>query len=506
MYMFGDSFDTYQNVADLNSSGFWEFSSGGTISLVTTARFPPGQSITVGSGTGDWLVKTSSQNDNVHHVNFAFFPGGSAPSGTTPGLFVTLRDGTTSQVSFYLRSDGAMIILRGAYNGTVIGTYTGAWTVASQWNTYEVEVVVHPTAGSVTVRKNGNIVNDFTLTGQNTAPSGNAYANRLAIGAAGSYGSPICCIDDIFWRSDPSAVPWVGDIRSYIRRPSADALAQFSRNLPGNAQQTLLTNFTTLGSGFSEYTPFTPAYNCKLLSYAFTMTANFTGNVKVALFDTNVSNNPGNVLASGSIVNNPTTGAAGTFVNTSTFASQPTLVAGTQYFIGVMPDSSSASFQAGSGTTTGRYTNSTTNPSYANFPQSGVVGYTNTNGVYSQLTFATQDNASMTRETPHDAAASYVYDNVVGHNDLYSLAPIAASPLSVLAVTTRGVVQKSDAGSRLGAIQMKSGSTIVQTSVNTVLNTYWAHTYRIDATNPATGAAWLPTDVNNLQIGPILTA
>ena len=36
--------------------------------------------------------------------------------------------------------------------------------------------------------------------------------------------------DDLYWRSDASSVPWMGDIRCYTRMPASDAAVQFSRS------------------------------------------------------------------------------------------------------------------------------------------------------------------------------------------------------------------------------------------------------------------------------------
>jgi hypothetical protein len=74
-----------------------------------------------------------------------------------------------------------------------------------------------------------------------------------------------------------------------------------------------------------------------------------------------------------------------------------------------------------------------------------------------------------------------------------------------VAVTTRGFVQKSDAGTRNGAVQMKSGSTTVQ-STSIALSTSWQWLWRTDATDPATGSTWTPVAVSNVNIGPVVTA
>ena len=120
------------------------------------------------------------------------------------------------------------------------------------------------------------------------------------------------------------------------------------------------------------------------------------------------------------------------------------------------------------------------------------------------MTITPTTNYQMVSETLQDAATSYVYDSTVGHSDLYAIAALAATPVSVVAVTTRGFCQKSDAGTRNGAVQLKSGATTVQ-STSTALSTAFGWLWRTDATDPATGAAWTPVAVSNATIGPVCT-
>jgi hypothetical protein len=63
----------------------------------------------------------------------------------------------------------------------------------------------------------------------------------------------------------------------------------------------------------------------------------------------------------------------------------------------------------------------------------------------------------MVAEAQQDALSSYVYDSVAGHADFYGLAGIGSTPATVHAVTTRGFMQKSDAGGRTAAVQVRSG-------------------------------------------------
>jgi hypothetical protein len=343
MWCFGDSFDLYTAIAE-TAAGYWD-TLASTPAFVT-GRFSGGRAISF-SSTGQSLTKASGANDAVHHLTVAFQQT-AALSGTTLGGYLELFDGATAQCSIVFRSDGAILLTSGGPAGTALATYTGAVTLQNQWFAFEFEVVINNITGSFKVRTNNATSDSFSATGLNTrGGTANNYANKLQLGEQQTINAHL--FDDILWRSDPSSVPWLGDIRCYARMPASDAAVQFSR----------------------------------------------------------------------------------------------------------------------------------------------LGGATN----FSQVSEAHQDGAT-----------SYVFDNVVSHNDLYGIASIPVTPASVVAVTTRGFAQKSDAGSRTGAIQLKSGGTTVQSTNGSTLSTTFAWVWRADQTDPATGAAWTPTAVNNLQIGPVVVS
>jgi len=108
-------------------------------------------------------------------------------------------------------------------------------------------------------------------------------------------------------------------------------------------------------------------------------------------------------------------------------------------------------------------------------------------------------------EQQQDAATTYVYSSNVNDSDLYGISAIGSTPASIVAVTTRAYVQKSDAGTRLAAVQLKSGSTTVQ-STPVALNTVWGWVSRTDTTDPNGGGPLTAVGVNNFQIGCVVTA
>lgn len=114
-------------------------------------------------------------------------------------------------------------------------------------------------------------------------------------------------------------------------------------------------------------------------------------------------------------------------------------------------------------------------------------------------------NFSCVDEAQQNAATDYVFDSTPGHADFYGIASIASTPASTIAVTTRGFMEKSDAGARTGNVQLKSGASTVASSTVS-LSTSWGWVWRTDLTDPATGSAWTAAAVNGVTIGPSVVA
>jgi len=505
MYAFGDSFDLYNAVGDLAT--YWDATSA-SIAFVT-GRFSGGQAIQANAGVSQFSVinKNSGQNDAVHHIVCAV-QYTSALTGSGINHAFTLSDGATAQCSISFRSDGAILLASGNPTGTVLATYTGAVAAINQWYAFEFEVVINNTTGSFTVRTNGATTNSFQATALNTrGGTTNNYANRFGIGwnASGDQ-----YIDDVLWRSDPSAVPWVGDIRAYIQRPTSDVSLQFT---PLNAYYPLVPYPTpasvAIAAGMTRFTPFVPPVTGTVSTVTVNLAAALpSSNFKCAIFNGSSITQPTTLVQSATA---SSTGASTTM--TFTFSPAVTLTAGAQYFLAVCGDTTSGNFASNTNVpynTIAPYFNG----SYASFPppnNSTMSGQSAPVGSVVQLTpasgtinyaFTAELNVPVGRE---DGAVTYVYDSTAGQSDLYNMASLGVTPASTVAVTVRGYAQKSDAGSRTGAVQLKSGSTTVQTpNGQTLLNGSWGWLWGTYLTDPNTSAAWTVSAINAAQIGPVV--
>lgn len=495
-FFFGDGFDLYSAITDCGS--YWDAAFGGTatLALSSSGRFTGSRSIanTVTISTTPYITKVSANNDAVHHIAVAIQQT-AALAGTTVGTYFTLFDGATVQCSVVFRSDGAILLTSAGPTGTTLATYTGAIAAINTWYQFEIEVVINNTTGSISVRKNGNTSNDFTLGSLNTRPGANSYANKIGVGSNWST-SAAQTIDDFLWRSDTSSVPWIGDVRCYTRMPLADSSVQFTRSgsvIPitpyfFNATQT--PSVTT-----PRYVPVTMPCDGTIGTVSISLGAANAGNLKCTIFASSGSA-PTTILGSATPLSAPTLGS-----NTFTFSTPVSVTKGTTYYVGFATDTAPANmWNVGIGAVALLASGSI---SYAAFPTANPAVSAVVPLIITVNVTATT-NAAFVGELQQDAAASYVYSSTNGQADLYTIGSIANTPTTIIGVTTRGYMQKSDAGARNATVQLKSASTTVQ-GTSTALNTTWGWIARNDLTDPATGTAWTPTAVNNALIGPIVT-
>lgn len=495
MQAWGEGFDLYAAVADA-LAGYWDGSTNSTGMTLVAGRFTGSQALQLTSATSGAWFKNSGSNDAVHHLVLAIRQT-AALSGTTLGTYISLGDGGTAQCSVVFRSDGALLLTSGGPAGSVLATYTGAVSAQNTWFAFEVEVVVNNTTGSIAVRKNGNTSNDFSLGSLNTrGGTTNNYASRLTLGMQAAINAHQ--LDDLLWRSDASSVSFAGDIRCYTRMPASDVSTQFSRSSGTVYTQSLAAQTTSASvtNGTARYQQFTAAYSGTIGSVVVNLATGYTGNMKCALFASSGSA-PTTVLGSATPLANP---AAGN--NTLTFSTPVSVTKGTSYYVGFISDTTSGTWNLGASAGNAALTGS--GVTYVAFPGASPVTSTGQNQSVGSLNITTAYNYELVYEPQQDGATSYVYDSNVGDADFYAIAALSGTPASTVAVTTRGFFEKSDAGTRNAAVQLKSGATTV-TSTSTALSTSFGWLYRTDLTDPNTSAAWSATAVNNIQIGPVVT-
>jgi hypothetical protein len=498
-FFFGDGFDLYAACADA-SLNYWD----------SASLFPTNSSLVAGrfSGSRAWswgssstLVKASSVNDAVHHFVLAYLVT-AVPSGTGNGFYIQLFDGTTAQCSVVFRTDGSIqLVLGGPTSGNVLASYAGAVNTANVWFTFEIEVVISNTNGSITVRKNGNTSNDFFLGSLDTQTSANAYANKMQLGSSSSY---TIYLDDFLWRSDAAAVPWVGDVRCFTRTPASDVSVQLSRTTAPVNQLVFgpIGVANAFPNGVCRYVLFTANYSG--LVTGVIVNCNISGgggfgHLKAALFS-NSSNTIGTLLATSAEFTDP----AAAMVQL-TFPTPARVTVGQTYWLGINQDAN-ITYNVINSSSVPATCIQVTQP-YASWPISVPGGTISNFNIFSPtIVYTPEINADVVSEVQQDALASYVFSSTNGQADLYAISSISAAPANIIGVTTRGLFQKTDAGTRNATVQLKSGATTVQGANTPLNNSVWGWIARNDLVDPATGAAWTAAGVNGVSIGPVITA
>ena len=483
-YIFGDGFDAYATVADATAA-YWDGGSG--LNALTTGRFSGSRAASLSAFSNSQLIKNSAANDAVHHLVFAFFQNQGLGNLSTGASF-QLSDGANAQCTVSFIGTGNMVLYSGAMgSSTVLAQWLTAVPAGNMWIAYEIEIVIHNTAGSITVRRNGNTTADFTATGLNTrGGSTNNYANRLTIGMPGNPGNGFHQIDDFIWRSDASSVAWMGDVRCYTRMPSTTVSAQFAVSPTPVTIVVATSSNNTDNTAIGRYNSFTPTVSGTIGSILVSVTTGFTGNMKCSIFANFAGPpaSPGAILGSATTVVNPVTGN-----NTFTFGTPVAVTKGTQYWFGISHDvTATLNFGGGSSGL------NTTTIAYATFPVANpAVGNYNQGPLTSTIAITPTNNADYVNEAQQDGATSYVYDSTVNDADFYNLAPPATTPASILMLTTRGFMQKSDAGARTASMQLKSGNTVVPpTTWNPAdLNTTTLSGSNLIATSTAATNSWV---------------
>lgn len=503
-FIFSESWDFYSTTANTTDAlqGYWDGGSMvvGSNCLLSTGRFTGSQALGTGATIVAYVFKNSGSNDAVHHVNVAFIHTVGLTSNIL-GMYIQLLDGSTGQCAIVFRSDGAIVLTSSTPGGSTLATYTGAFS-SNVWTAFEFEVVINSSTGSFTVRKNGNTSADFTATGLNTrGGTSNNYASRLQLGLNSST-TPLNAnnaqkFDDVLWRSDPTSLPWVGDVRAAQMMPATDSSVQFSKSTGSTLTTTPVASVTTLtGSATrTRYTAFTAVYDGTIGSIIVPLSAGYTGNMKCAIFASSGSA-PTTVLGSATPISNPVTGN-----NTFSLSPAVSVTKSTGYYVGFAMDSASGTYTAGSiNGNVGQFYD----VAYSSFPIASPATSTGqTPAIFSYVT-TLGSNATLVNESQEDGITSYVYDSTVGHADFYNISSIPTSS-TITAVTTRGFMAKSDVGTRTAQVQLSSGGTTVQTTpLNISTSFQWV--YRTDTVDPHTGSAWTATNLNSITIGPLVTS
>lgn len=486
--LFLDGFDKYGG-ANTNTTSVTALMAGEWTTVNGTIVAPlsaVGQAISITANNS--CTKTLATNYGRIIGGFRFSGSLVAAAG------ITFQDAGTAQCGVSINTTGTISIKTGGYaTGTAIATSTGS--VAANTTHYLEWDITIGSAGAYNVYLDG--VSVLSGTG-NTRTTTNNTVSGMLVGCA--VGSTSYIIDDFYLFDSTGSTnnaPLLTSPRIETTFPSSDSSVAFAigASVVGPTLPRATTSSST-GANQFRVRPVTPTRNCTLNSIsAFGgTTTSSTINLRPVIYS-DTAGAPGSLLSAGSTVTGITSGA----VTTMPLTTPQSLTAGVQYWIGHMCDISAASALQVLDTTsldrTGTSTFSSGAPGTA-----PATSATNSTVIWGNVSGVGVNSYELTN--PPQGAYSYVTATGVGTEDLYGFPFLSTTPQTVHAVALKANVSRSDSGARTVSMRVKSGSTDNGGSATgqTPGTSYgWIGTFF--PTDPNTGAAWLPANLNAATSG-----
>lgn len=454
-----------------------------------------------GNSTSHTLLKTLG-------VNLARIIGGvtwqlDGFPGTSSVAAIVFYDSSSAQLTIGFNVLGQVVVRLGGTSGTVLATSTLSYSFGTpifvEW-----DFTFNNSSGSLKVYFNGVLDPAMSLSGIDTCGgTANNYVNRMGVlaanngnhtidnlyiwgyTAAGGSETPALTnpIVQTSWAesSVSTAFTIVGDT---LGDPVASPYTLSTNASPG-ANQLVLRRFTCEASG-----------NLNSIGVNFNTTS-AGALLKAVIYADNVGGTaPAALIAVGTEV----TGTTADTANTLPFSSAVPITSGTSYWIGYITNTSLNVYAVTNATTAGfRAANTYTSGAPATAPTmtSGQISY----AIWGNLT-GTTDNAAAVSHTMYGGTANYVQSATVGAEDLYDFSDLTSSPSAIYTVAVKALVNKTDTGVRTLNLRAKSGAvTSSGSSPNQALLTtdYFYSSYF--NTDPNTGLAWTPTDVDLASFG-----
>jgi|HubBroStandDraft_2_1064218.scaffolds.fasta_scaffold02392_3 hypothetical protein len=229
----------FQNGAYINGFDYANFineifdSAGGATVSSSTTRFGAGQSLQNPSTAGLTYKNLQVQLSTIF-TGFAVDETALPVSGWST-IFQWIDSTTnTVQVSLQYNQQGAIAFFKGSGSGTMLGSASPNGCIqVNNWPFLEIEIVFSATVGSVQLKvwgPNGNgSTAVITATGLNTAPSGNAWCDRVS--PSGITGNSNF-FEDLYLLDNTGSSPlntFLGNGRAQTDAPTSDATPnQFS--------------------------------------------------------------------------------------------------------------------------------------------------------------------------------------------------------------------------------------------------------------------------------------
>lgn len=233
--IFADSFDHYAT-ADITKK--WTANNSAVINASGGRRGGGGMQL---DAAGDWVSKTFASSYSTIIVGFAFNRNVSGGSNIT---ILSLSEAGTYHISLILNASNQLVVKRGLYNGTVLGT--GSTTIPDAFVYIELKVKIHDTTGTVDLKIDG--VSELALTSQDTRNGGNnGVIDTLRLGDNSGIGLGCESVFDdlvVLDTSGSANTNFLGDVRIDTLLANADGTYTDFSLSTGSTHYTLVNEST----------------------------------------------------------------------------------------------------------------------------------------------------------------------------------------------------------------------------------------------------------------------
>lgn len=448
------------------------------------------------NNTGMSLDHTMPANYSRVRFGFSFMTNLGIVGG------ITLMDtGSTIQCGIGVNSSGQVIFTRGDINGGTVLFTSAAVILANIRHYLVVDVTVHNSAGTIRIWLDGTDITSGGLTSQNTRSSANNYTNRWRLQHRASTNGKFA-FGDFFIQDNTAADATITSDRIVDGLPiTTDDAVQFSpaRSLVGSFHKMITANTNAAGANQLVLVPVVPTVNMTINSVSIMPRATSAGAKFKGVIYADSAGTPGALLSSGTEAVGCTTG-----IELSLGLVTPqALTGGTTYWIGYITDTSVV-IQVSDPNTTLGVRKANTYTSGAPSPSGG--GFTTGQSTWSIWGLATGagSNYDQINRTPpamqSTLPVAYNQSGTVAQVDSFNVTDLPVTPTGVDMVQVKVLAQRTDAGARTINIKAKSGATAGNgdnAGVTPPTSLQWLSSRF--ALNPATSAAWTPSEVNGMK-------
>jgi hypothetical protein len=405
---------------------------------------------------------------------------------------VQFNDGASNQCSISIASTGIITMRNGAFTiGTILGS--SATSITANTTHYLEWDISLGNSAAYNVYLDG--VSVVSGTGDTTATANNTVSVVMPV----TQTLEVLIVDDFYLFDSTGSTnnaPLLTSPRIETTLPISDSAVQFSIGASVLGPTVNRGGAAINGVANTWYVrAFTPQRACTLNTINITPNVtNSTANLRPVVYSDSAGA-PSTLLSGGSTVTGTT---AGTLL-TMPLTTPQTLTAGTQYWLGFMTDVAVQMVGydgvAGGRSGTATFTSGAPSTAPSSASASNVL-------MWGNITLTTPVNFYEVNQQPPPGVNSYVYDATVSGEDLYGFGPLSVSGATVYGVGVKGMVQKSDSGTRTISLRTRSGSTDSAGSLaGQALGTSFGWYGSFFATDPNTGGAWTTTAVNAATSG-----